>query len=101
MDETRDSRVAYEVSEPSVHGLSTHWCLGAKGAGGAKHGGSLDVVARLFAPRMHSITKGGIAIFTKCLAKQMATRGTRVDGVAPGPFGLHCRCRADKRRTTW
>jgi len=33
----------------------------------------------------YSTTKGGILIFTKALAKQLAPRGIRVNGVAPGP----------------
>ena len=33
----------------------------------------------------YSTTKGGIMIFTKCLAKQLAPKGIRVNGVAPGP----------------
>jgi len=34
----------------------------------------------------YSITKAGIANFTKGLAKQMIERGIRVNAVAPGPF---------------
>ncbi|WP_223634324.1 SDR family oxidoreductase [Corallococcus sp. EGB] len=34
----------------------------------------------------YSMTKGGIMIFTKALAKQLAKQGIRVNGVAPGPF---------------
>lgn len=34
----------------------------------------------------YAMTKGGIMIFTKALAKQLAPRGIRVNGVAPGPF---------------
>jgi NAD(P)-dependent dehydrogenase (short-subunit alcohol dehydrogenase family) len=34
----------------------------------------------------YSMTKGGIMIFTKALAKQLAKKGIRVNGVAPGPF---------------
>ena len=34
----------------------------------------------------YATTKGGIAIFTKGLAKQLAKRGIRVNGVAPGPI---------------
>jgi NAD(P)-dependent dehydrogenase (short-subunit alcohol dehydrogenase family) len=34
----------------------------------------------------YSATKGAIMIFTKALAKQMAERGIRVNGVAPGPI---------------
>ena len=34
----------------------------------------------------YSMTKGGIMIFTKALAKQMIKKGIRVNGVAPGPF---------------
>jgi NAD(P)-dependent dehydrogenase (short-subunit alcohol dehydrogenase family) len=34
----------------------------------------------------YSMTKGGIMIFTKSLAKQMIKKGIRVNGVAPGPF---------------
>ncbi|WP_258052278.1 SDR family oxidoreductase [Mesorhizobium sp. INR15] len=33
----------------------------------------------------YATTKGGIAIFTKGLAKQLAKQGIRVDAVAPGP----------------
>jgi NAD(P)-dependent dehydrogenase (short-subunit alcohol dehydrogenase family) len=33
----------------------------------------------------YAVTKGGIMIFTKCLAKQLAEKGIRVNGVAPGP----------------
>jgi NAD(P)-dependent dehydrogenase (short-subunit alcohol dehydrogenase family) len=33
----------------------------------------------------YATTKGGIAIFTKGLAKQLASHGIRVNGVAPGP----------------
>ncbi len=32
------------------------------------------------------MTKGAITIFTDAMAKQLAPRGIRVDGVAPGPF---------------
>ncbi|WP_317987952.1 SDR family oxidoreductase [Hyalangium gracile] len=34
----------------------------------------------------YSMTKSGIVIFTKVLAKQLAKQGIRVNGVAPGPF---------------
>lgn len=34
----------------------------------------------------YATTKAGIAIFTKGLAKQLAKRGIRVNGVAPGPI---------------
>ena len=34
----------------------------------------------------YATTKAGIAIFTKGLAKQLASRGIRVNGVAPGPI---------------
>lgn len=34
----------------------------------------------------YATTKGGIQIFTKGLAKQLAKRGIRVNGVAPGPI---------------
>lgn len=34
----------------------------------------------------YAMTKAGIANFTKGLAKQMASRGIRVNAVAPGPF---------------
>ena len=34
----------------------------------------------------YSMTKAGIANFSKCLAKQLADRGIRVNAVAPGPF---------------
>lgn len=34
----------------------------------------------------YAMTKGGIMIFTKSLAKQMAKKGIRVNGVAPGPY---------------
>jgi len=34
----------------------------------------------------YAMTKGGIMIFTKALAKQVAKQGIRVNGVAPGPF---------------
>lgn len=34
----------------------------------------------------YATTKAGIAIFTKGLAKQLATKGIRVNGVAPGPI---------------
>jgi NAD(P)-dependent dehydrogenase (short-subunit alcohol dehydrogenase family) len=33
----------------------------------------------------YAVTKGGIMIFTKGLAKQLASKGIRVNGVAPGP----------------
>jgi len=33
----------------------------------------------------YATTKGGILIFTKALAKQLAPKGIRVNGVAPGP----------------
>ncbi|GIL40929.1 SDR family oxidoreductase [Roseiterribacter gracilis] len=33
----------------------------------------------------YAVTKGGIMIFTKGLAKQLAEKGIRVNGVAPGP----------------
>ena len=34
----------------------------------------------------YGITKGGIVTFTKCLAKQLASKGIRVNAVAPGPY---------------
>lgn len=34
----------------------------------------------------YAMTKGGIMIFTKGLAKQLIKKGIRVNGVAPGPF---------------
>jgi NAD(P)-dependent dehydrogenase (short-subunit alcohol dehydrogenase family) len=34
----------------------------------------------------YATTKGGIAIFTKALAKQIAKKGIRVNAVAPGPI---------------
>lgn len=34
----------------------------------------------------YAMTKAAIVNFTKCLAKQMAERGVRVNAVAPGPF---------------
>ncbi|WAH55840.1 SDR family oxidoreductase [Pseudomonas silvicola] len=34
----------------------------------------------------YAMTKAGIANFSKCLAKQLADRGIRVNAVAPGPF---------------
>lgn len=34
----------------------------------------------------YATTKGGIAIFTKGLAKQVAKKGIRVNAVAPGPI---------------
>lgn len=34
----------------------------------------------------YATTKGGIMVFTKSLAKQLATKGIRVNAVAPGPF---------------
>jgi NAD(P)-dependent dehydrogenase (short-subunit alcohol dehydrogenase family) len=35
---------------------------------------------------LDAMIKGTIMIFTKALAKQMAKKGSRVNGVAPGPF---------------
>lgn len=34
----------------------------------------------------YSMTKGAILIFIKCLSKQLAPKGIRVNGVAPGPI---------------
>ncbi|WP_343237624.1 SDR family oxidoreductase [Xanthomonas sp. CFBP 8443] len=34
----------------------------------------------------YATTKGGIVSFTKCLAKQLAPKGIRVNAVAPGPY---------------
>lgn len=34
----------------------------------------------------YSMTKAAIVVFTKALAKQLAEKGIRVNGVAPGPF---------------
>ncbi|MFP2895216.1 SDR family oxidoreductase [Corallococcus sp. 4LFB] len=34
----------------------------------------------------YAMTKGGIKVFTEALAKQLAKKGIRVNGVAPGPF---------------
>lgn len=34
----------------------------------------------------YAMTKGGIMLFTKAMAKQLAKQGIRVNGVAPGPF---------------
>ena len=37
--------------------------------------------------RRYSTTKGAITAFTRSLAKQLAPKGIRVNGVAPGPVG--------------
>ncbi|HVJ36369.1 MAG TPA: SDR family oxidoreductase [Stenotrophomonas sp.] len=34
----------------------------------------------------YATTKGGIVTFTKCLSRQLAERGIRVNAVAPGPY---------------
>ncbi len=34
----------------------------------------------------YAMTKGAIKIFTEAMAKQLAPKGIRVNGVAPGPF---------------